>query len=114
MLDLKRLEVEVIFGDSQSYLGNLSVQPTFIKRIKTSQASDSKLMKILDEVRTGKTLEFNVLDDKILRFGNRLFITNGPKIKRIIIDEAIVLLTLYIRVVQKCIMILVQFIGGVV
>lgn len=36
MLDLERLEVEVILGDFQSYIASLNVQPTLIERIKNS------------------------------------------------------------------------------
>lgn len=36
MLDLERLEVEIILGDFQSYIASLNVQPTLIERIKNS------------------------------------------------------------------------------
>jgi hypothetical protein len=52
------------------------VQPALIEKIKTSQASDSQLTKIIDGVQNGKRLEFNVSDVEILRFGNRLCAPN--------------------------------------
>lgn len=36
MLDLERLEVEIILCDFQSYIASLNVQPTLIERIKNS------------------------------------------------------------------------------
>ena len=43
---------------SEAYLASLSVQPTLVERIKLSQANDSHLKKIMDEVRSGKKSKF--------------------------------------------------------
>uniref|UniRef100_A0A2N9IM06 CCHC-type domain-containing protein n=1 Tax=Fagus sylvatica TaxID=28930 RepID=A0A2N9IM06_FAGSY len=65
--DLERLGVEVVIGGSQSYLASLSVQPTLIEKIKSSQGCDPQLMKIMEEVRGGNRLEFNISNDGALR-----------------------------------------------
>ena len=70
--DLERLGVEVVIDGSQSYLASLSVQPTLIEKIKSSQGCDPQLMKIMEEVRGGNRLEFNISNDGALRFGDRL------------------------------------------
>ena len=86
--DLERLGVEVVIGGSQSYLASLSVQPTLIEKIKISQGCDPQLMKIMEEVRGGNRLEFNISNDGALRFGNRLCVPKDSTIKREILEEA--------------------------
>ena len=86
--DLERLGVEVVIGDSQSYLASLSVQPTLIEKIKASQGCDTQLMKIIDKVRAGNKLKFIISNDNVLRFGDRLCVPNDSVIKREILEEA--------------------------
>ena len=52
------MEIEVVMSHSEAYLASLSVQPTLVERIKLSQANDSHLKKIMDEVRSGKKSKF--------------------------------------------------------
>uniref|UniRef100_A0A2N9H8A8 Reverse transcriptase domain-containing protein n=1 Tax=Fagus sylvatica TaxID=28930 RepID=A0A2N9H8A8_FAGSY len=86
--DLERLGVEVVIGGSQSYLASLSVQPTLTEKIKSSQGCDPQLMKIMEEVRDGNRLEFNISNDGALRFGDRLCVSKDSTIKREILEEA--------------------------
>jgi hypothetical protein len=85
--DLERMGIEVVMGHSGAYLSSLSVQPTLIERIKLSQSGDSQLVKIMDEVRSGKKPMFNIFYDGILKFGNRLCVPNDPSIKKDILEE---------------------------
>ncbi|XP_075633421.1 uncharacterized protein LOC142605880 [Castanea sativa] len=50
ILNLERMEIEVVIGHSEAYLASLSIQPTLVERIKLSQANDSHLKKIMDEL----------------------------------------------------------------
>uniref|UniRef100_A0A2N9FNH1 RNA-directed DNA polymerase n=1 Tax=Fagus sylvatica TaxID=28930 RepID=A0A2N9FNH1_FAGSY len=86
--DLERMGIEVVMGHSGAYLASLSVQPTLIERIKLLQSGDSQLVKIMDEVRSGKKPMFNISDDGVLKFGNRLCVPNDPSIKNDILEEA--------------------------
>jgi hypothetical protein len=86
--DLERLGVEVVIGGSQSYLASLSVQPTLIEKIKSSQGCDPQLIKIMEEVRGGNRLEFNISNDGALRFGDKLCVPKDSAIKREILEEA--------------------------
>ena len=52
------MEIENVIGQSEAYLVGLNVQPTLVERIKLSQANDSHLKKIMDEVRSGKKSKF--------------------------------------------------------
>jgi hypothetical protein len=86
--DLERMEIEVVMGHSGAYLASLGVQPTLIERIKLSQSGDSQLVKIMDEVQSGKKPMFNISDDGVLKFENRLCVPNDPSIKKDILEEA--------------------------
>ena len=57
ILDLERIEIEVVIGHYEAYLASLSV-PTLVERIKLSQADDLHLKKIMDKLRNGKKFEF--------------------------------------------------------
>ena len=88
ILDLERMEIEVVMGHSEAYLASLSVQPTLVEIIKLSQADDPYLKKIMDEVRSGKKSEFSISEDGALRFGSRLCVPNDSLIKKEILEEA--------------------------
>jgi hypothetical protein len=88
IIDLEGLGVEVVISSSQSYLASLSVQPTLIEKINASQGCDPQLMKIMEEVRGGNRLEFNISNDSALRFGDRLCVPKDSAIKREILEEA--------------------------
>ncbi|XP_030963894.1 uncharacterized protein LOC115985064 [Quercus lobata] len=87
ILDLERMEIEVVMGQSEAYLPSLSVQPTLVERFKLSQADDSHLKKIMDEVRCGMKFEFSISEDGVLRLGSRLCVPNDPLIKKETLDE---------------------------
>ena len=62
ILDLERIEIEVVIGHYEAYLASLSV-PTLVERIKLSQADDPHLKKIMDEMLSGKKSEFSIFED---------------------------------------------------
>ena len=39
--DLERMEIEIVKGDSQAFMASLTIHPTLIERIKTSQVDDA-------------------------------------------------------------------------
>jgi transposase InsO family protein len=72
----------------QSYLGNLTLEPTLLEQIRIAQSSDDELTKIREEVDNGSRSDFHVSGDGILRFRNRLCIPNNAKLKKVILTEA--------------------------
>ena len=88
IVDLQKLGVDIVTGDSQSYLASLSVQPTLIDKIKAAQSGDPQLFKIMEQVRGGSRFDFSISDDGVLRFGNSLCVPNDSLIKREILEEA--------------------------
>ena len=39
--DLTRMWIEIVMGDSQAFMANLTIPPTLIKKIRTSQVDDA-------------------------------------------------------------------------
>ena len=68
-------------------MASLTIQPTLIEKIKSSQVDDTQIVKII-EVQKGKRPEFNVSNDGVLRFGNRLCMPNDFALKKEIMEEA--------------------------
>ena len=86
--DLERMGIEIFMGDSQVFIASLTIQPTLIEKIKSSQVNDAQIVKIIGEVQEGKKPEFNVSNDGVLRFGNRICVPNDFALKKEIIEEA--------------------------
>ncbi|KAL0000476.1 hypothetical protein SO802_014257 [Lithocarpus litseifolius] len=66
--DLERMGIEIVMGDSQAFMASLTIQPTLVEKIKSSQVDDAQLVKIMEEVQKGKIPEFNVSNDGVLRY----------------------------------------------
>ena len=58
--DLERMGIEIVIGDSQVFMASLTIQPTLIEKINSSQVDDAQIVKIIGEVQHGKRLEFSV------------------------------------------------------
>ena len=61
--DLERMGLEIFMGDSQVFMASLTIQPTLIEKIKSSQVDDVQIVKIIEEVQEGKRPRFNVPND---------------------------------------------------
>ena len=85
---MDRMGIEIVMGDSQVFMASLTIQPTLIEKIKSSQVDDAQIVQIIGEVQEGKRLEFNMSNDSVLRFGNRLYVSNDFALKKEIMEEA--------------------------
>ena len=74
--------------DSQIFMASLTIQSTLIEKIKSLEVDDAQIVKIIGEVQEGKRPEFNVSNDVVLRFGNRLCVPNDFVLKKEIMKEA--------------------------
>ena len=86
--DFEGIWIEIFMGDSQVFMASLIIQPSLIKKIKILQVDDAQIVRIIGEVQEGKRLEFNVSNDGVLRFGNRLSVPNDFILKKEIMEEA--------------------------
>ena len=80
--------IEIVMGDSQAFMASLTMQLTLIEKIKILQVDDAQIVRIIGEVQEGKWPEFNVSNDGVLRFGNRLCVPNNFTLKKEIMEEA--------------------------
>ena len=72
----------------KSFMASLTIQLTLIEKIKSSQVDDAQIVKIIGEIQEGKRLEFNVSNDGVLSFVNRLCVPNDFALKKEIMEEA--------------------------
>ena len=80
--------IEIVVGHSQVFMASLTIQSTLIEKIKSSQVNDAQIVKIIEEVQERKRPKFNVSNDSVLRFGNRLCVPNDFALKKEIMEEA--------------------------
>ena len=85
--EMRSLQVHIIFLDSESLVTNFRVQPDLVGRIKILQNNDMQLVQLMKEVKRGSKLNFALLDDGILRFGNRLCVPNDGNLRRELLEE---------------------------
>ncbi|XP_057956700.1 cation/H(+) antiporter 24 [Malania oleifera] len=85
---LERLGVELVEGSHQALIAHLVLQPTLLKKIKIAQMQDAELVKIRDRVQSGQGADFNISDDRALRFRSRLCVPDDAGIKKTILEEA--------------------------
>ena len=77
------MDIKIRLHNFEALLTALSVQPTFINKIKASQVND--LERIRKKVQSIMAPDFRIHDYRSLRFGNRLCAPNDVKLKREII-----------------------------
>ncbi|KAH7533606.1 hypothetical protein FEM48_Zijuj04G0149600 [Ziziphus jujuba var. spinosa] len=78
---MEELEIMVLKNGDHAFIPALTVKPTLIEKVKGKQLEEPLFLKIKDEIRLGKMLEFRVSDDGALRFGDRLCVPNDPDLK---------------------------------
>ena len=88
LLDLQRLEIEIVPRGETARLSALVVQPTLMERIVKGQTVDEFLKEKKDEIQKGKTTDFHISDDGSLRYRGRLCVPENEGIKRDILAEA--------------------------
>ena len=86
--DIQRLGLEIIHPGAKNYLAQISAQPSLLQRIKESQNDDPELQKKFEAVRNGKTPEFNIDKDGVLKFHTRLCVPSVDRIKRELLNDA--------------------------
>ena len=88
MEDLRSLQVHIRVLDSGALVANFRVQPNLVGRIKTLKKNDMQLVQLIEEVKRGSKSDFVLSDDRILRFGTRLFVLTDGDLKRELLEEA--------------------------
>jgi hypothetical protein len=66
IMELERLELEVVEEGTPALLCSMTMQPDLLERIKVSQVDDPKCQRIKKQLEEGKASEFCVRDDGML------------------------------------------------
>jgi len=85
--ELEKLQIEFISPGDQIPLTALQAASTIVEKIKSGQLSDPECVKIKQKVEEGTTADF-VIQNRILRFKNRLYVPNQSELKREILKAA--------------------------
>ncbi|GMP84181.1 hypothetical protein CsSME_00037803 [Camellia sinensis var. sinensis] len=85
---MRRLRLEVVTPGDRAYFSQLTVQPTFRERIHLAQEIDHQCERIKGEMAEGKTVDFVVSDDGLLRFRSRICVSVGCDLRKEIMAEA--------------------------
>ena len=87
-MEMENFGLELVSQKEAKYLVTLSIQPTLLERIKTTQLNDPTLMKYKADVEAGKHPKLVIIEDGALRYENRLFVPNNEELKKKILSEA--------------------------
>ncbi|XP_071905663.1 uncharacterized protein [Coffea arabica] len=68
--------------------GNLSLKSPLLERIKEAQKTDLVLRRNAEKVQKGKTLDFKVGSEGVLRFRDRIVVPANEEIKKEILEES--------------------------
>ena len=85
--DFKNLNLEVSISSNFICCNALIINNEFLKRMKEKQLEDLKLKNILNPLDTYKAKDFSLGADDILRFQNRICITEDHELKQMVLSE---------------------------
>jgi len=88
LLDMERVGIEAAVGSMQTYLSNLTLKLTLMEQIKTAQLINPEMITIHVETEKNKRPDFNIAEDSILRFYNKLCVRSEPELWKLILSEA--------------------------
>ena len=76
--------IEVVVGK----LANLSIQSNLLEDIRIGQRHDDTLASHMDAVKEGKTTDFSISSQGLLRYKDRVCVPDDQSIKKTILEEA--------------------------
>jgi hypothetical protein len=68
LLDMEQAGIEMSMEEVQSYLSNLTLEPTLLEQIRVDQLTKAELISIREEVGKGKQPDFNIAKDGTLKY----------------------------------------------
>ena len=83
--DLRELCLEIV---PRGYVVALEIQSTLMDRIREAQKTDKEIAEIKERMRKGKAKGFHVEKHDTLWFEDRVYVPNGPEIRKLILQEA--------------------------
>jgi len=76
------VDEEVKFDLTWKWAINFQVKSDLFEKIKATQNRDDSLLRIKDEVEQGKAADVVIDEDDVLRYENRLYVSNTDDLRR--------------------------------
>nr|GEZ99750.1 hypothetical protein [Tanacetum cinerariifolium]GEZ99784.1 hypothetical protein [Tanacetum cinerariifolium] len=76
--DLERMDIELCICGTKGYWASLKIEPNLILRIKEAQKEDVELWVVLQKSEEGEQTKFQVDNDGVMWFGDRLCVPSDP------------------------------------
>jgi len=70
------------------YFSEVKIENEFIREIKEVQEKDEFIQRVKNKIKDSKTSNFNMKEDDIVRFHDRVCVPNDEELKRRILEEA--------------------------
>ena len=88
LVDLRTLGVILEVKDSGALLATFHVRPLLVDQILAGQSQDPQMIKLKEEIKKGKKVEFQIRDDGMIVKGQRMCVPEYGELKRDIMVEA--------------------------
>nr|GEV74775.1 retrotransposon protein, putative, Ty3-gypsy subclass [Tanacetum cinerariifolium] len=85
--DLEHMDIELCIRGIKGYWASLKIEPNLILRIKEAQKEDVELWDVLQKFEDEQT-KFQVDDDGVMWFGDRLCVPSDPTLREVMLSEA--------------------------
>ena len=83
--EFARLNLEIV---PSGYLANLEIKSILVDQIKDAQTRDKGILKIKENIASGKAKCFSVNESGVVYFGDRLVVPKKRKLRELILQEA--------------------------
>ena len=87
LIELRRLNVEFNIDAPDSVLATLKVRPLLLERIAQAQRNDDKVLRWIEDVKSGKNKDLTCDEKEVTRMGKRIIVPNKEELRREIMEE---------------------------
>jgi hypothetical protein len=88
IMELEKLELEVVTGGSPILLSSMVIQPELQERTKDALKNDPECQRIKKQLEKGKAKEFHLKDDGMLTDFDQICVLRSEELRKEILSEA--------------------------
>nr|GFD35045.1 putative reverse transcriptase domain-containing protein [Tanacetum cinerariifolium] len=82
------MDIELCIRGTKGYWASLKIKPNLILRIKEAQKEDVELWVVFQKSDEDEKMKFQVDDDGVMWFGDRLCVPSNPTLREAVLLEA--------------------------
>nr|GEY01865.1 retrotransposon protein, putative, Ty3-gypsy subclass [Tanacetum cinerariifolium] len=86
--DLERMDIELCIRGTKGYRASFKIEPNLILRIKEAQKEDAELWAMFQKSEEDEQTKFQVDDDGVMWFRDRLYVPSDPTLREAVLSEA--------------------------